>query len=299
MVHKVKMRKILERKTMSHVRFTYVILSMCQFLSVLGPILDFTLRRAPVIRRNPFFPLCHAPRALWGGPSLCFSSPSTLSTSIRLVHWQKKRGRIQSILITTAFSGKEKKVETRCPIVSPLSTVELGRGSRVWFLLFNICDPSWAVIPILSTSIYWGNYTKHRNFKNTLRLLLFIFHVFVFLKLYLSTSQVEQCQKSSGHKRPKPIWSKGLSKFMVNCHWPAWGAVLNNLCSDLHLGPKWSRSAVSNAQDHQELPQQYPFLGQHKRGLQIALLLFCPEKIWAASPFQSRKNTFCLHRAHC
>lgn len=134
----LKRRKILERKTLSHVRLSYVILSMCQFFSVIGPILDFTLRRAPPIRRNPFFPLCHAPRALWGGPSLCFSSPSTLSTSIRLVHWQKKRGRIQSILITTAFSGEEKKVGAQCPIVSRLSTVELGRGSRVWFHLTSV-----------------------------------------------------------------------------------------------------------------------------------------------------------------
>lgn len=213
---------------------------MCQFLSVIDHILDFPWRRATLIRRNPFFLLCCAHRALWGGPSLCFSAASTLSTSLRLVHWQRKRERIQTILITTTFLGEEKKVRAQCLIVSPLSTVELGWGSRVWFLSFNVCDPSWAAIPFLSIP-------KHKRFKNTLRLLLFIFHVFVFLKLYLSTSQIEQCQKSSGHKRPTPIWSKGLSKLMVNWHWPGQGAVLNNLCSEFHSGPKWSRSAVYKA----------------------------------------------------
>lgn len=118
----MKMRKIFERKTMSKVRFTYVILSMCQFLSVIGHILDFTLRRATLIRRNQVFLLCPAHGALWGDPSLCFSFPSTHSTSVRLVHWQKKRGRIQSILIPTAFSGEEKKMGAQCPIVSPLLT---------------------------------------------------------------------------------------------------------------------------------------------------------------------------------
>lgn len=108
----------------------------------------------------------------------------------------------------------------------------LAEEALFTYLLFRACDLGGTEIACSCMLIYRVNST-HRKWKSSLR--LFFFSHACFLTLFEHKSRGTMSQISR-HKRPQPIWNKGLSKHVVNWHWPRDRVALNNLHSEYHFG---------------------------------------------------------------